>query len=184
MIGPRSLVFAAILRSMLQSRRRLKGLALVVSVVISLTGCEPPPQLRIGDVPPSVTLLDLSGRQVTFPDDFKGQILMIRFWADWCPYCKGEMAAIEPIYREYRAKGFNVLAINVKQSTDVARKFVDALRLSYPVLLDDEGSTARRYGVVGLPTTVILDRDGVVREKILGEAQGDLFRELVHGYMG
>ena len=145
-----------------------------------LSGCKQKQvQIKIGDVPPKFALPDLTGNKVVVPDDFKGKVVIIRFWADWCTYCAEEMPAIDLVYNKYKEKGVVILAVNVGQPKNVAEAFVKNLRISYPVFLDTYSVTAKQYGVVGLPTTFILDRKGVIREKILGEAERDSFEKMV-----
>ncbi len=148
-------------------------------------GCKQSQQngLKVGEAPPTFTLSMLRGDQVSLQDDFKDKVVMVRFWADWCPFCEEEMKAIEPIYKKYREKGFVILAINVAQSVKTVKKYVNRLGLSYPILLDSDSATAKKYGVAGLPTTFILDRGGIVREKLLGEASGEIFETLILNYL-
>lgn len=136
-------------------------------------------QLKIGEPLPKFTLSDLKGNKVTVPDDFKSKIVIIRFWADWCTYCAEEMPAIDVVYNKYKDKGLIILAVNVGQPKEVAEAFVTNLKISYPVLLDTYSVTAKRYGVVGLPTTFIVDRNGILREKILGETGRTVFEKLI-----
>jgi len=142
-----------------------------------LSGCKQKQvQIKIGDVPPKFTLPDLKGNKVTVPDEFNGKVLIIRFWADCCT---AEMPAIDVVYNKYKEKGVIILTVNVGQPKEVAEAFVTNLKISYPVLLDTYSITAKQYGVAGLPTTFILDRNSIVREKILGEAERDSFEKMV-----
>jgi peroxiredoxin len=89
------------------------------------------------------------------------------------------MKAIEPVYQEYREQGLVILAINVRQSEAAAAAFIDKLNISYDVLLDPQGETARDYGVVGLPTTFVLDRQGRLHTRILGESPPQVFTGII-----
>ncbi|MES9978208.1 MAG: TlpA disulfide reductase family protein, partial [Candidatus Thiodiazotropha sp. 6PLUC5] len=86
---------------------------------------------------------------------------------------------IEPVYRKLKDKGLVILALNVRQDRETAAAFIDKLAISYGVLLDDEGATARNYGVIGLPTTFFLDRKGRLHTRIIGESSAELFEQLV-----
>lgn len=164
----------------MRARASILWTIVFVGFVLVLTGCEGgQKQVATGEPAPAFALTQLGGSAVRFPDDCRGQVIAIRFWADWCPYCRDEMTGIEPIYRKYRDKGFRVLAINVRQSADVAEAFVRKLNISYEVLLDSEGEVARSYGVAGLPTTFFIGRDGTVKTRILGEATTDVFERVV-----
>ena len=135
--------------------------------------------LKIGDPPPRFALSDLSGRTVTVPDDLRGKAVIIHFWADWCQYCAEEMPVIDGLYQRYRDKGLTVYAVNVSQSADVAKAFVERVKVSYPVLLDSDGNTAKQYSVLGLPRTFFLDRKGRIKYKLLGEADAETLERLI-----
>ena len=153
---------------------------LLVLLIALLSGCgDEAPKLVKGQPTPVFTLERLNGGSLRFPDDLKGKVVAIRFWADWCPFCKTEMQDIEPVYRENRERGLVILAINVRQDRDTAAAFIDKLDISYEVLLDSEGNTARGYGVIGLPTTFIIDREGRLHTKILGESTPEVFAKVV-----
>jgi peroxiredoxin len=124
-------------------------------------------------------LQDLQGNEVSFPQAFTGHVVVIRFWADWCPFCESEMQAIEPVYRKYLQKGLTILAVNVRQDRDTAAAFIEKLGVSYNVLLDSDGETARAYGVIGLPTTFILDRQGRLHTRIIGESTAQLLEQIL-----
>lgn len=158
---------------------------LMVLLMISLAaGCAREESLRIGDIPGQVVLSDLQGTPLTIPNDLKGQVVLIRFWSATCPRCTKEMInALESLYQQYREKGFVVVSVNINPPDAVAEKFRQADTVSFHVLVDTDSSAARRYGVTDLPTTFILDRDGVVREKILGETGVEMFEPLVKQFL-
>ena len=150
-----------------------------------LTGCgTETPQLVNGAPPPGFTLPRLEGGNSRFPEDYRGQVVMIRFWADWCPFCKGEMTALEPVYQRLRDQGFQILAVNVRQDAQTANAFVRRLGISYQTLLDSSGEVARAYGVQGLPTTFFVGRDGTLHNRILGESTPELTERLVSDLLG
>ena len=134
--------------------------------------------LKIGDPPPTFALPDLDGRTVTVPADLRGKAVIVHFWADWCPFCLEEMPALESLYRQYRDKGLVIVAVNVGQSAAAARAYTQRVGISYPVVLDGESRTAKQYGVLGLPRTFFLDRKGLIKYKLLGEASADTLRKL------
>lgn len=151
-----------------------------LSVVLLCLGCgESAPRLEKGDLAPGFQTTHIDGRALYFPADYRGQIVALRFWAEWCPYCEQEMRDIEPVYRDLAPKGLSVLAINVGQSKGVAERFIRKLGVSYDVGLDESTEIARNYGVLGLPTTFIINQHGRVQRKILGESSADTFRALV-----
>lgn len=158
---------------------RHRWVATVVAALWLVAGCgDQAPRLQVGEPSPAFTAQRLDGSTLSFPLDYRGRVVALRFWADWCPYCKDEMRAIEPVYIKRRGAGLAVLAVNVGQSREVAARFMRGLGLTYEGALDPEAAVAKRYGVVGLPLTYFIDRQGRVRNKILGEASPEVFAEL------
>ena len=153
---------------------------LLVLMLIILFGCQPDTSaLDKGKQPPAFELESLNGELLRYPDLYEGKVVVIRFWADWCPFCKSEMQNIEPIYRKLKDKGLVMLALNVRQDRETAAAFINKLAITYEVLLDEHGETARNYGVIGLPTTFILDRKGRLHTRIIGESTAELFEMVV-----
>ncbi|MEN8167880.1 MAG: TlpA disulfide reductase family protein [Pseudomonadota bacterium] len=164
---------------MLIDRHQLHVMLTVLTLFL-LTGCDDKTQiLTQGQVVPGFTLEQLESGSLRFPDDLQGKLVAIRFWADWCPFCKTEMQDIEPVYRKYRERDLVILAINVRQDPKTAARFIRKLDISYDVLLDRQGEVARRYGVIGLPTTFIVDPSGKLHTKILGESTPELFEKII-----
>lgn len=167
---------------MIELGMRLRLLYLVLAAVVAtlLAGCgEESVRLVNGQPAPGFSLEQLNGERLSVPESIKGKVVAIRFWADWCPFCKTEMQDIEPVYRQYRERGLVILAINVRQDRETAARFIRNLDISYDVLLDPEGEVARRYGVIGLPSTFIVDRNGLLHTRILGESTPTVFRKIV-----
>lgn len=158
---------------------------LIGSLIAALvSGCgDTTPPLTKGEPTPPFALITLSHRTITLPTDLRGQVVAIRFWADWCPFCKGEMRALEPVYLAHRDQGLRLLAINVRQDRETAAAFVAPLGITYEVLLDEDGAVARAYGVTGLPTTFILDREGRLAARILGESTPEVFEQVIKGLL-
>ncbi len=145
-----------------------------------LTGCEQNvTAIQVGVSAPAFSLERLDGPSVRFPEQYRDQVVAIRFWADWCPYCHAEMTALEPVYRQYHDQGLVILAINVLQAPETVRPFVRELGISYDVLLDPQGEVTRGYRVMGLPMTFIVDRQGIIRARIVGEATPEVFARAI-----
>ncbi len=135
--------------------------------------------LRAGQTAPVFSLSDINGKTWRFPEDLKGKVVAIRFWADWCKSCAEEMPVIERVYNKYKVKGLVILAVHIGEEKDSVVKFVKGIKISYPVLIDPRAVVTGQYGVTGLPITFIIDRNGIIREKILGETGQSSFEELV-----
>ena len=129
------------------------------------------------------SIRDLRGETWSL-DKVRGKVVLLRFWADWCPSCRYEMPVIEKYYRKLNKEGFIVLAVNIKQSPQVAEAFTAQLDLTFPVPLDPEGELARRYGVYAIPTNFLIDRQGIIREILVGEVfkEEKLMKELLRDY--
>jgi len=133
--------------------------------------------LKIGDAPPQISLPDLTGSTIRLPNDFRGKVVVLHFWAGGCSSCKEEMPAMETLYGKYGRKGLVILAVNVGQRRNVVNGLVQGLGISYPVLLDTDKTMAKKYDVVGLPRTYLVDRNGVIRYKILGSASEEMLKK-------
>jgi peroxiredoxin len=151
-----------------------------------LAGCSAdlPKTVKNGAPAPAFSARTLDGRTVNFPGDFKGKVVALRFWADWCPYCGPEMRGIEPVYRRLKSRGLEVVALNAGQGPEAVAKFLRDTPVSYPVLMDQSVVAVGLYGVVGLPYTYLIDRDGIVRGRISGEATADVFERQVTALLG
>ena len=153
----------------------MRFLLLACLVLLAACGGEPAAKLNLGDPAPAFRTERLDGGSVDFPAATAGKPLVIRFWADWCKYCEPEMKAIEVVYQRHKGKGLEVLAVNAGQDKPAVAAFIIKLGVTYPVLLDEQSAIAKRYGVVGLPTTYFVDAKGVVRGKVIGEADEAVF---------
>ncbi|MBK8524580.1 MAG: TlpA family protein disulfide reductase [Betaproteobacteria bacterium] len=150
----------------------------IVAAALLLSACgegEPKAQINLGSPAPAFNAQQLSGGVIDFPAAIAGKPVVIRFWADWCKYCEAEMKAIEAVYQRHRDKGLVVLAVNAGQDKATAEGFARKIGVTYPMLLDEPSAIAKRYGVVGLPTTFFVDGAGVVRGKVIGEADEATF---------
>lgn len=154
----------------------LKRLFLVAALLLSGCGDDDSKAPKVGEAMAPFTLRSMDGQSWQVPQAAAGKVVVLRFWATWCAFCKDEMKAIEPIWQARRDQGLLVLAVNAGQTADDIAKFVGDLGISYPVLLDPGSKTARLYGVTGLPMTFFVDRQGVVRGRILGETDEATFR--------
>lgn len=136
--------------------------------------------LHIGDRVPPVTLTDYQGNSVTLSKDIEGKVALVRFWSIDCVRCNKEMPlSLEALYQKYKAKGFMLIAIHEGRLVEGDDRFRKFDHVSYPLLVDAYGKVAGYFGVVGLPTTFILDEKGIVREKILGEPGIDACEKLM-----
>ena len=151
----------------------------LLTAVFTLSGCGKKNPPAPGNALPKFTLPDLKGDKITVPDDFSGKVIVVRFWVDWCKSCAIEMPMIDAAYNKYKDRGLVVIAVNVGQPKDVAEAFVTKLKLSYPVVLDTDSSIAKKYGVKAVPFTFIVDRKGIIKKRIFGEAGSETMEKII-----
>ncbi|MFK5925617.1 MAG: TlpA disulfide reductase family protein [Desulfuromusa sp.] len=122
----------------------------------------------VGNTAPDFTLTDMQGQKVTL-SQFRGKVVILNFWATWCPPCREEMPSMERLYRDLESKGLVILAVNVEENgKKVVSQFLQKTPYSFPILLDSENVAQNAYGVFRFPESFIIDRNGVVVEKIIG----------------
>jgi cytochrome c biogenesis protein CcmG/thiol:disulfide interchange protein DsbE len=127
------------------------------------------PSPREGFPAPDFTLDLLEGGQITL-SDLHSKVVLVNFWASWCPPCRAEMPAIEKVYRSYRDLGLEVLGVNTtdQDSQSAAQAFIQENGLTFPVLLDYTGAVSAAYNLRGLPSSFFIDRDGVIHSVVVG----------------
>jgi peroxiredoxin len=96
--------------------------------------------------------------------EYRGEVVVLAFWASWCGECREELRGLDAFYEQHREDGLVMLGINVDRDGVRATQFARSLGLDFPVLLDDEGAVSQLYTVEHMPRTVVIDRDGVIRE--------------------
>lgn len=111
--------------------------------------------------------------------DLRGQVVLLNFWATWCAPCRLEMPELEQAYRAYRDRGFTVVALNLRETPDEVRAFFRELGLTFPSWLDRGGAITELYRVRGLPTTVVIDRGGLIRYVRVGPVDRKIIEERV-----
>jgi peroxiredoxin len=135
-----------------------------------------PPSPQAGFTAPDFTLDKLGGGTVSL-SDLQGQAVLVNFWATWCPPCRAEMPAIQRVYDRYRDQGFTVLAVDLQESDSQVADFAAEMGLTFPILMDRDGSVFARYRVMGLPSTFFVDRDGVIQDVALGGPMTEAYIE-------
>lgn len=137
---------------------------------------------EVGARAPGFDLPTLDG-DTTSLDAYDGQVVLLNFWATWCPPCVHEMPSMERLYQDLRARGFVVLGVSVDvdpgqpdadgRVQGIVREYVDRLGVTFPILLDPAGSVEGVYNVSGLPTTYVIGRDGRIEGRIVGAREWD-----------
>ena len=143
---------------------------LIAIVIIIATMSLPSQALAKEDkhIASDFTLKDLDGNNVSL-HQFRGKHLLINFWATWCGPCKIEMPSLEQLYRQFKSERFDMLGIsNDMFGKRVVKPYVLAKKITFPMLLDQRMTVSRQYGIVSLPTTILIDPQGI----IIGVLQG------------
>jgi peroxiredoxin len=117
--------------------------------------------------PPEFNGRTVDGRTVS-PASLQGKVVILNFWATWCKECLEEMPAFEQLHRKFAGQGLTVLAINAREGTSAIQKYGKELSLTFPLILDSKGEINSVYGVVGLPTTFLIGRDGLAVARGVG----------------
>jgi peroxiredoxin len=120
-----------------------------------------------GFAAPDFTLETPDGQTMAL-SKLQGQVVLINFWATWCPPCRAEMPAIQEVYEQYRDQGFIVLAVDLMETDAQVTTFAGQLELTFPILMDRDGKVSDRYRVRSIPTTFFLDRSGVIQDIVIG----------------
>ena len=121
---------------------------------------------------PQFTLDSRAGSKVSLAQ-YKGQVVMLNFWASWCGPCRQEMPLLENIYKKYNKMGFTLIGVNVEPDSKAAEGFLQATPVSFPVIYDKDSTVSKAYDVSGMPSTVIIDRKGNIRVLHRGYKPGD-----------
>lgn len=100
--------------------------------------------------------------------DVKGKVVLVNFWATWCPPCVEEIPSLQKLYRQLKPRGLGILAVDVGESVQTTEEFLADKPIAFPVLMDVEGEALRRSGIYAFPTTLVLDRDHRVRYAVCG----------------
>jgi peroxiredoxin len=144
--------------------------AMMLLALLAVCGCskhveEPAVE---GKPAPDFTLKDLSGRDVTL-SSLKGKVVLVNFWATWCPPCREEIPSMVRLNRLMQDKPFQMLAISIDEGGKSAvESFFLKAGVTLPALLDTDGKVSKRYGTTGVPETFVVDTNGVILKKVIG----------------
>jgi peroxiredoxin len=143
--------------------------AVILLALFAASGCTKHEEPAVeGKLAPDFTLKDLSGRPVQL-SSLKGKVVLVNFWATWCPPCREEIPSMLKMNQAMQGKPFQWLAISVDEGGKKAvEEFFKKAGATMPALLDTDGAVSRRYGTTGVPETFVVDTKGVIMKKIVG----------------
>jgi peroxiredoxin len=125
-----------------------------------------------GGPAPAFSLTDLTGQPETL-SQYKGQVVMVNFWATWCGPCQQEMPLLDQMYKKYKPAGFTLIGVNVDKEAPPVKELMARKPVSFPVLLDPANQVSKAYHVDEMPSSVIVDRKGQIRYIHRGYKPGD-----------
>ena len=148
-----------------------KGLMIVIALIISLLISKNVEALTTGQTAPDFTLKNRQGKNLNLTEQ-RGSIILLNFWASWCGPCRKEMPVLQKLQDKYQDLGVSVWGVNVEQENQAGKDFLADLDLSFSIFYDQTNTLSATYQVEAMPTTVIIDRDGVVRYVFRGYKDG------------
>ena len=158
-----------------RTRSVILFLTLIVMAAASVAQEKPRETLPPVDSPYPAPDFELQGEDgKTYKlSDFRGQVVVLNFWATWCPPCRFEMPSMESAWQMLEGKGVMFLGVNVGEDEDTIFEFTGEYPLSFPLPMDRDGSVIKAYDVVGLPTTYVIDPKGRVTHRAVGSRYWD-----------
>lgn len=131
--------------------------------------------IEVGNRAPDFALRTLEGEEVRL-SDFRGKKVIVNVWATWCPPCRAEMPDMQAFYEEYKNQGVEIVAVNLtkseKNSEQVAR-FIETYGITFTVVLDEKAEVSQRYQAQAIPTSYVIDSEGIIRNKMIGPMSKD-----------
>jgi peroxiredoxin len=157
------------------------GLAVLIAAVFAQAGGLP----RTGQKAPTFTLRNLNGGMVGLNAEIKThKVTLVNFWGVWCHFCREEVPSLAAFYKEFGPKGVQILAVDFGDTKEKVKSYAAEQGINYPVLMDVKGTVNAMYGITGYPTTYILDRQGIVREIIIGGVTQKQLKDKVRPLLG
>lgn len=134
--------------------------------------------VEVGNLAPNFQTVTDDGQTISL-EDLRGQAVLLNFWATWCGPCRVEMPEFEAAYTAHSGEGFTILAINNSETLEDVQGFREELSLTFPLLMDEDGTIQEQYGIVGYPSTFLVGRDGKIISRYFGALTSDQITDLV-----
>lgn len=152
-------------------RKNIAGILLIAWLALANLAWAIEDSLKVGKAPPDFALKSSAGNNLRL-SEFTNQVVLINFWATWCGPCRKELPLLNALHERYTRAGFTVIGINIDQDIDKARAMTNTLGIKFPILFDPDNAVSKSWGLSAMPTTVIIDRRGVIRRVFLGYQPG------------
>lgn len=156
-------------------------LVAVLAVAFARSG-GPPRSPLIGRAAPDFALTTIGGETLSM-HELRGEVVILNFWASWCVPCREEAPLLERTRRAYEGRGLRVVGVLYQDAQADAAAFAEQYGLGYPSVIDPDGRTAIDYGVIGIPASFLIDREGVIRALQIGPYTDAALRSLVDEYL-
>lgn len=130
--------------------------------------------ISVGDTVPSFKARTIDGNKSLALEDYRGKVVLLDFWASWCPPCLKSLPKYNDLRREIGTSQFEVVAVNVDENTEDAKKFLQKHPVSYPIAKDPKGVLPGVFGVKAMPTSYLIDKNGVVKYVHAAFKEGDI----------
>ena len=151
-------------------KKRLIGFGVLILIILGfflVSGLKPAQGGLIGNPAKPFTIPSLDGKTISL-DSFKGKVVILNFWATWCPPCRAEIPEFVQFYRDFE-KDVVIIGLGVNDSDAALQEFRKENRINYPVANDKRNRVARLYGGIrSIPTTFIINRKGIIRDMRVG----------------
>ena len=121
---------------------------------------------------PSLQVRDLTHTEKTL-SDYRGQVVLVNFWATWCPPCRAEMPSMERLRQKMAGRPLVILGVNSGETSDEVNAFLPSVKITFPILLDPDSVNTRRWKVFAMPTSFLVDAEGRVRYSLAGAVEWD-----------
>jgi peroxiredoxin len=141
--------------------------SIVAATVALVVVSRPKPPVRVGGPAPNFTLPNLKGGAISLKD-YRGRVVVLNFWATWCPPCVEEMPSLAAFAREMESAGVTVVGVSLDYDEDALRQFIEKHEVKFPIARDTQQRVSAQYGTFKYPETYIIDPDGNITDKLIG----------------
>lgn len=164
-------------------KRRTTAFFVIVGLALILVFALKPQQttgsgVAVGAPPPDFALKTMDGKSLSL-SQLKGKVVLVNFWASWCPPCRDETPNLVQVYDRFHQQGVEFVAVNLQENTVTVRAFADRYHITYPIVLDTYGRVTDQFHVTPLPTTYLIGKDGKVAAKL----EQPLSQGVMEGYL-